>query len=182
MAVAQAVGILALPVVRLEELVPGILESVAALQNLLAVGAAALQSRDASVAGIQQVEAEVFHTGAVGVAGTRPGVEVLQEVPGGGVRVVVDAAFVADAGAAVHLLHGHPFDAVEAHVESYPSDFGREILPSPFACPVVVGLAGLPGIRQVLMGVEVRWVRLGLAKHLQLGRWVQRVEREVAGE
>lgn len=171
----------ALPVGRLEELVPETLESVAVLQNLLAMEVAALQNQDVS-AGNLRVGAGVSHTDVVGVAETRPGVEVWQEVPEEEVQVVVDAAASVAGAEAVDLLpHGHPFDAVEVHAESHPSALGRELLPYSLAYFVVAGLVGLPGTHQVPMVVEARQVRSGVAKHLQLGQWGRKVEQEVVG-
>lgn len=183
MAVAQAVGILALPREHLEELVPEILGVVVVLQNLLAMEAAALQNQDASAVGNPLVGVGVSHTGAAGVAETQPGVEVLQGVLAEAVQAVVDAAAsVVDVEVAVHLPLGPPFGAVEAHAESHPSGLGREFPPFPFAYPVAADLVGLLGIRQVLMVGAVRRVQLGGAKHPQLDLWVRKVEREVAGE
>lgn len=174
-------GILAYPVGHLEELVLEILESVAALQNLLAMEVAVLQNQDASAAGSPQVGAGVSHTDAVDAVESQQGAEVWQEAPVEEVQVVVDVvASVAGAEAVVRLSHGHPFGAVGAHAESHPSDLDRG-LPYPLAYPVVAGLVGLPEIHQVLMVAEVRQVRPEAAKHLQLGQWGRKVEREVVG-
>lgn len=166
-------GILAPPRVRpeelvLEELVLGILGSVAVPQSLLAMGVAALQNQDASAAGNPLVEEGVSHTGAVGVVETQPGVVVLQEVLAEVVQAVVDAAAsVADVEAA-HPSLGPPFGVAEAHAESHPSGLDRESPPSPFAYSVVADLVGPPEIRQALMVGAVRRVQPTGAKHLQL--------------
>lgn len=174
-------GILAHPVGRLEELVPETLESVAALQTLLAREVAVLQNQDASAAGSPQVGVGVSRIDVVDAVESQQGVEVWQEAPAEEVRVVVDVvASVAGAGAVVRLLHGHPFGAVGAHAESHPFDLDRE-LPYPLAYPAVAGLVGLPEIHQVLMVAEVRRVRLEAAEHPQLGQWARKVEREVVG-
>lgn len=176
-------GILAHPVGRLEELVPEILESVAALQTLLAREVADLQNQDASAAGSPQVGVGVSRIDVVDAVESQQEVEVWQEAPAEEVQVVVDvvaSVAVAGAGAVVRLPHGHPFGAVGAHAESHPFDLDRE-LPYPLAYPAVAGLVGLPEIHQVLMVAEVRRVRSEAAKHLQLGQWVRKVEREVVG-
>lgn len=175
------VGILAHPVGRPEEFVLEILESVAALQNLLAMGVAVLQNRDASAAGSPQVGAGVSRTDVVDAVESQQGVEVWQEAPAEEVQAVVDVvASVAGAEAVVRLSHGHPFGAVGAHAESRPFDLDHE-LPYSLAYPAVAGLVGLPEIHQALMVAEVRRVRPEAEKRLQLGQWVRKVEREVVG-
>lgn len=137
-AVALAAEILVRPVEHLEGLVQETPVSAVALQNLLAAEAAAPQSQGASAAGTLQVAAAVSHIGAVGAVGIRLGVGVSQEAPVGEERVAVDAASVADAEAAGHLRHGHPFDAGEALVESHLFDLDHEVPLSPFAYLVAV--------------------------------------------
>lgn len=136
-AVALAAEILVRPVEHLEGLVQETPVSAVALQNLLAAEAAAPQSQGASAAGTPQAAA-AFHIGAVGAVGIRLGVGVSQEAPVGEEQVAVDAASVADAEAAGHLRHGHPFDAGEALVESHLFDLDHEVLLSPFAYLVAV--------------------------------------------
>lgn len=154
----------------LEVLVLEILAVGVALQILLVMEEAVLQTRqDASAGRIPQVGAGVFHIDAVDAVEIQLEAEALLEVPEGGVQVVADvAASVADVEGADRQHHG-PFAAVGAHAGTHRCGFDREIHPHPCSFPYleVAWLEGLAGTHQGPTAEEGLQIRPELGEHRQ---------------